>query len=75
MWRLVIRITPASNLIPELALLIIRCSNVSQNMLLGFKYSGAHMETQPVLPVTSQDINETQLINLKLKYRNTWLYI
>jgi len=33
------------------------------------------METHPVLPVTSKDENEFQLINLKLKYGNTWLYI
>ena len=25
------------------------------------------METHPVLPVTSKDVNETQIINLKLK--------
>jgi hypothetical protein len=33
------------------------------------------METHPMLPVTSKGVNETQLVNLKLKYGNTWLYI
>jgi len=32
------------------------------------------METHPVLPA-SKDENETQIIHLKLKYGNTWLYI